>query len=426
MKTKHKNISGSLAIATASLLGCVSHSTLVSAEEDWEIDTSVLYYSETGRVSLVEPIIRARKDFGDESFLNFKLVIDTLTGSSANGAIPTTEAQTFTSASGNSTYSTPASEAPLDPNFRDNRVAISVDWEHSLAKNWRASYGLNYSNEINYESIGVSTAFNRDFNQKNSTLTFGLSYNADSVNPIGGIPFAMTFMDVNGPSKAVKSGAEDKNVYDILIGWTQVISRKDLMQFNFNYGNESGYLDDGYKILSVVDGTTGDLSANLNQRYVYEKRPDSRTRQAAYWRWSHQFTTDVFRLSYRYFWDDWGITSHTVDSRYRWEFTKGQYLEPHARYYVQSAADFYNTSLIDTEVSPTTIASADYRLADMISTTLGIKYGIEIGNSSEISFRAEAISQQADPSRVIGNQSNQDLVPDVNAVFFQLNYSIIF
>jgi len=421
---KYKPVRNSLAVATASLLGSVAHSPSVQAEGDWEVDTSLMYYSETDRVSLYEPVIRVRKDLGNDSFLNMRLVVDTLTGSSANGAIPTSSAQTFSTPSGGeSTYTTPANTVPLDPSFHDTRVALSGEWERPMGANWRAIYGLNLSNEFDYQSIGLSATFNRDFNQKNSTLTLGVAYNADTVKPVGGAPVGLSAMPLPPvEDKTVMGSNLNKDVYDILIGWTQILGKKDLMQFNFNYGNESGYLNDPYKILSVVDGTTGDLIGT--DPYIFEKRPDDRTRQALFWRWSHQFETDVLRMSYRYFWDDWGITSHTFDTHYRWELGGGHYIEPHLRYYTQGAADFYHTSLVDGSIP--NYASADYRLADLTTTTFGLKYGVELSKDSEFSFRAESITQQAEPSVVIGNQASQDLVPDVESIVLQLNYSLIF
>ena len=98
------------------------------------------------------------------------------------------------------------------------------------------------------------------------------------------------------------------------------------------------------------------------------------------------------------------------------------YIEPHVRYYTQTAADFYHTSLIDGQTY--NYASADYRLADLTTTTLGIKYGI--GKDSEFSIRAEHMVQSAEPSQVIGNQSAQDLVPDVDANMLTLNYILQF
>ena len=161
-----------------------------------------------------------------------------------------------------------------------------------------------------------------------------------------------------------------------------------------------------------------------DRRYVYENRPDDRTRHALYARWSHQFTQDVLHLSYRYYTDDWGIDSHTVDAKYRWELGSRSYLEPHLRYYTQSAADFYNTSLIDGE--SVQYASADYRLGDLTTTTIGLKYGYALSNKSELGLRIESITQSIDPSRVIGNQSQQDLTPDIEAMMIQASYILQF
>ena len=42
--------------------------------------------------------------------------------------------------------------------------------------------------------------------------------------------------------------------------------------------------------------------------------------------------------------DDWKIDSHTVELRYRWDLGSFD-LQPHVRYYMQSAADFYHGAL---------------------------------------------------------------------------------
>lgn len=425
MQLKSKSVRRSLAMATASLLG--SSATAVQALEinsNWEVDSSVLYYSEADRVSLWEPVIRVKKDFGDDRFLTIKTVIDTLTGASANGAIATGSAQTFTTPSGNSTYTTGANQTPLDPSFHDSRVAVNFDWEQPLAQDLSGNFGVNFSNEFDYQSIGLSSTLRWDLNQKNSTFSAGLAYNSDSVKPVGGAPTGLSSMPVYPSVKSTTGSTKDKTVYDVVLGWTQVMSRRDLLQVNYVYGNESGYLSDPYKILSVVDGTTGDLIADPAQRYLYEKRPDSRTRHSIYAQWSHQFTDDVFRMSYRYYTDDWGINSHTLDMKYRYELNSKHFLEPYFRYYTQTAADFYNTSLVDGQIPD--YASADYRLADLTSLSYGIKYGWNISDDSEFGLRLGLMQQSADPSVVIGNQSQQDLVPDVKATLIQFNYTLQF
>ena len=139
MQLKNKKpIRNTLSLATASLLGSVAPvSQALEVASDWEVDTSVLYYAEKDRVSLWEPVIRLRKDFGNDRFLNFRTVVDSLTGSSANGAIPTSTAQTFTTPSGGSSYTTGANTTPLDPSFHDTRVAINLDWEQPCKRCYR-------------------------------------------------------------------------------------------------------------------------------------------------------------------------------------------------------------------------------------------------------------------------------------------------
>lgn len=431
-----------LAMATATLLGNAAHTaTANAANNPWEVDTAVMSYNETGRVSLIEPVIRMRKDKGNDEFFTLKLTVDTLTGASPTGAIPATTPQTFSGPSGRSSYTVPAYTMPLDPNFHDTRIALNTEWEQPAGTATKSIYGVNVSTERDYTSIGASANYNFDFNSKNTTLTTGISVNADSVKPIGGTPTALATVPVTttggGETDGEGGGGGEsigfslninKRVYDVLLGVTQVMSRKDLLQVNFNYGMERGYLTDPYKMLSVVD-SNGNLIPNTTApyyTYVYEKRPDTRNRLALYTRWSHQFTTDVLRLSYRAYSDSWGIHSNTVDMHYRYELGERYFLEPHLRYYKQTAADFYHTSLLQSELDGLDYASADYRLADMSSKTVGLKFGWLVGKHSEMGIRAEYITQQAQPSSVIGDQNQLDLLPPVKAAIYQLNYSFQF
>jgi hypothetical protein len=383
----------------------------------------LLYYSESDRVSAAEPVIRARKPLGDDEYVNLRIVIDSLTGSSANGAIPTDAPQTFTSPSGERTYTTPANRTPLDPSFLDTRFALNAEWEKPLTRTLRGVFGFNGSKEYDYTSVGVSATLARDFNNRNTTISGGLSYNADTVDPVGGAPLGLSAVPTSvGAPKQTLSDSEGKNVTELLLGWTQVIDRKTLMQFNYSFGKDDGYLTDPYKLLSVVDGATGVLAATP---YLYEKRPDSRTRQSLYWKTRHQFSEDVLTTVYRYYRDDWGVQAHTVDLRYRWELGGGHYLQPHLRYARQNAADFYRYFLIDGQTPE--FASADYRLGDMTTTTFGVKYGVALARNREFGVRLEVMQQSGEgrPAEAIGVTRNQDLYPTVDAVIFQLSYSFL-
>lgn len=415
MQLKETSIRGALAFATCSLLSATSHSAQAASapdDDEWEIDSAVLFYSEgSDRISLVEPVVSARKALGGDEYVSMRLVVDVLTGASPNGAIPTDGVQTFTTPSGNSTYLVQPGETPLDSTFRDTRVALNGAWEKPLSERLRGVFSANFSTEYDYQSMGVTATLAQDFNNRNTTLSAGLAYSQDAIDPVGGAPVGLTPMPGFPAVKATRGGSEDKTVSELLLGVTQVLSRRTLMQLNYTYGLDDGYLTDPYKLVSVTDGA-GNLSAG--DPYLYEKRPDERVRQAIFWRTLHQLTEDVIDVSYRYYWDDWGLSSHTFDTRYRYELGRGHYLQPHARLYKQSAADFYRFNLVEGE-SPE-FASADYRLGDMTTTTLGLKYGLAMSDSQEFSVRAEYMNQSDD----------NDRFEDVDAVILQASYSFLF
>ncbi|MGD8884592.1 MAG: DUF3570 domain-containing protein [Gammaproteobacteria bacterium] len=441
---KPKSISGALATATCALLGThLPHPAAASEPfKNWEYDSALLYYSEQDRVTAVEPVISARNDMGNDQFLNFKFVVDALSGASANGAVPADKTQTFSGPSGQKSYSVAPNETPLDPTFEDTRFAANVLWEKPTSRYLKALLGANFSTETDYTSLGVSATFTYDANNKNTTLSAGASFSHDTVSPIGGAPDPFTEVPTSSTSGGENEGDDDgeggegeggetKNVTDLLFGVTQVLSRHTLTQFNYSIGQSSGYLTDPYKLLTVVDPVTGDLvpavDPNNTYRYLHERRPDSRTRQSVYWKTNHQFTDDVVYLTYRYYWDDWDVKSHTVDLRYRYELGRHHYLQPHARYYQQTAANFYRYYLVDGEPLPQ-YASADYRLGDMTTTTFGLLYGAELGKNSEFTFRAEYMKQsnQGYPADAIGKLRDYNLSPDVKAIILQASYNVKF
>jgi len=402
-----------------------------AAEGDWDIDTAVLYYGEgDGRVQAFEPGISASREMGDDERLSMRMVVDALTGSTPNGAHASTVVQTFTNPSGNGVYTVVPGELPLNDTFHDTRVALGLDWEKPIDRLSKIIWGASLSSEIDYQSLGVSATYLQDMNNRNTTLTAGIALGSDKVKPIGHVPDPLTPMRISGTQNRL--GADDtKTITELMLGITQVISRRTLMQLNFTYGKSDGYLNDYNKVLSVVDSTgallpTGWASAG-DLPYLYEKRPDLRTRNALFFKTVHHLEEDVINFSYRYFWDDWGITSHTLDMKYRYEMNAGNYLQPHLRYYMQDAADFYKHDLVqgagaDVDLAGNVLvnfASSDYRLAEFDSITLGLKYGFPVGDTSEFSARAEIITQTTND----GNVRAGEETPDLTAVVLQANYS---
>lgn len=441
-----KRIGGALAAAACGLLGVAAPVRTPAAEPaansnegGWDVDTAFLYYGESdSRVQDASLSAIAVRDFGDDRKLSLDLGLDTLTGASPSGAIAADRPQTFTSPSGRSTYTTPAGVVPLDSSFHDTRFALNAAWSQPLARLYTLNAGLGVSTEFDYQHIGANAGLARDFNQRNTTLSFALAYAQDKVKPSGGVPLPFSSMgdavgggedDAGQPNRSGDS--EDKKVLDVLVGFTQVLGRHSLLRVNYSYSDSSGYLTDPYKILSVVDPVSGEPVVRIpppgadgpDGVYLFEHRPDQRTRQSLYGELRQDFSGKVLSLGYRYSTDDWQIDSHTLEARFRFPMGDSSYFEPHLRYYTQTAADFYRYSLADGAALPE-FASADARLADLGAYTVGLKYGRKTSDGNEWSARLELYHQtsKAPASTLIGNQPGNVQMPDFDAVILQFGY----
>lgn len=442
--TNKTNVPGNVRLALAAASMSLLH-PVVQAEENtpWQVDSALLVYSEAdSRVTAIEPIVALKKDLGDEHIFSVKLTLDSLTGASPNGALPANEVQTFTGPSGKGTYTAEAGELPLDDQFKDTRVAINLNWEQPFGEHNRFSIGGNFSNEYDFKSAALSAAIARDFNNKNTTVSLGVNLESDSIDPVGGTPIPMATMintldETDEAEQTAKSGnSESKTVTDALIGITQVMNRHWLMQFNYSYGTSSGYHTDPYKIASVLDDTGALAESPLvpgTRWYLYESRPDTRARHSVFFGNKYHLTEDVIDFSYRYYTDDWGIDSHTLDLRYRYQFAGNMYLEPHLRWYNQTAADFYRLFVSESTetaggVSTLEYLSADPRLSEFTGTSVGLKYGIEFSRSSEFYIRAEQYTQSYDAKAPASmtNLQGLDLAPDLSAVSVLVGYSFEF
>lgn len=432
---KPRRLRRNLLLASCALLG--SQAPARADAGDWSFDAAVLYYSETDRVTAVEPVLNIRIGLVDEDYLNLKFVADALSGASPNGAMNSTLPQVFTRTSGNAGYTVPAGAYPLDPSFTDSRYAANLTWSHVIDRLWRLNLGANASTEHDYQSVGANIVLARDLNKRNTTLSAGLSVESDSIEPIGGVPDPLAAMPPPraGAGEGGEGEGEDefegsrggsgesKTVIDALLGVTQVISRTWIAQLNYAYSVANGYQTDPYKLVSILNTAPGQ-PLGLPVETIYEKRPDSRHKQAVYLGNKIYLGGDVLDLSYRRAWDDWGIDSDTWELRYRWALAGGYYLEPHLRYYQQTAADFYRRGLLDTDPLPAAV-SADYRLAAFTGRTAGLEFGKRFSGGNELSARLEYYEQSggSDPHVDIGIQQAFELFPKLKATIVQVSYS---
>ena len=435
-KSKPLALGPRLALATGALLGAASAH---AADSGWQTDSAVMFYNESGgRVSAIEPVINIKRTYDDGSDINARFVYDSLTGSSPNGAARANVTQTFTSASGAGTTTTAAAlqaplqtrssasggssyvynsattgdsqgtvysiapgALPLDPSFSDQRFVGNLSWGTPLQDNFSMNLGGNISTEHDFTSVSFNGALLRDFNDKNTTLSLGTNLEFDNSNPIGGVPVPLSTYVAHNTT----GSSDNKQVYDLMFGVTQIWSRRWIMQLNFSVSKASGYQNDPYKILTVA--TDGNLIADPTDStrylYLYESRPRARQKDAVYLQNKIAiFNNDVVNVDYRYMKDDWGVKSQTANLTYHWQYSEHFYLEPHVRYYRQTAADFYQPFLstgTDVNVNGSTVtpllanASSDPRLGAFSADTVGLKLGFPLSADEEFTVRAEYYQQ---------------------------------
>ncbi|MBB1474668.1 DUF3570 domain-containing protein [Shewanella sp. SG41-3] len=428
--TSKQNIASALALASCSLLNQqVSAAEATPANDDWKVDAAIMYYGEQDRVQAAEAIGNVQKAFGETSLLDMKIVVDSLTGASASGAVAQDESQTFTRPSGDGQYTVSSGETPLDDTFHDTRVQLSANWQEVLNQDWTGNVGVYGSKEFDYLSMGINAGLERSFNKNNTTVSLSGAFSNDVVDPVGGRPVAMSQMVFRGNyasdadyqaafDQTRLAGDDTKQTSDIMFGVTQIINRNWLMQANYGLSSVSGYMTDPYKILSEVDAN------GQTQAYRYENRPDSRLKHSVFLLTKGALDSGVVDFSYRYSTDDWDIQSHTLETHYRYYFSPSIYGQLHLRYYQQQAAEFYRPFLMSGDAIPE-YSSADYRIGDMTAYTIGLKFGQRLSGGHELSYRIEYYQQNPENNgtQLPGQLQNYDLFPAVKAIVAQVSYS---
>lgn len=248
-------------------------------------------------------------------------------------------------------------------NMKDTRRATSAAVSHYMP-NSSVTIGVSVSNESDYESRSLSFSGTLESEDKNTTFAYGAGLTRDKITAFG----------LN----------EDKQVAEFMLGVTQVLTPKDIVQINATFSNGDGYFSDPYKL--------------------FDQRPDTRNHYTLLGRWNHfiEPLDATSRLSYRYYGDTWGIRSNTLTGELVKPLRGGWTLTPSVRLYSQSAADFYldPTSLPAPTIPPglnaSTILSEDQRLSAFGGLTLGLKVEKKLDPNWTVDLKYERYEQRSD------------------------------
>ncbi|MDE2110542.1 MAG: DUF3570 domain-containing protein [Alphaproteobacteria bacterium] len=416
-----------------------------------ELDSALLVYKESsGRVQAIEPATDLSVHGVEGQILTLGLVADAVSGATPNGAVPSDQTQTFvtpvkivtgghsggtttvTSASGGSTiihlpstpgqvstvarqYTVSPNTLPVDKGFHDHRLAANFSWSQPLGGISLVGFGGGYSIEQDYRAITGNARISQNFNADNTTVSLAVNTELDSSFPYGGVPTPMTVM--NGQLKTPTS--RSKTQIGFVVDLTEVMTRRWLMQLNYSCDTLSGYQNDPYRIISTLDPVSAEPTS-----YLYENRPNKRTTQSIFWDNKFDYGPTVTELSLRYFKDSWGITSKTVELSERISLSSSIYVEPNARWYQQSAANFFHYYLLNNQTIPT-YASSDTRLGKFTSMTVGLKVGFKLSGRTELYLAGDYYRQTGNghPASAFGQLRQQNLFGGTSAAFALLGYT---
>jgi len=386
MQLKHKK--KRIAAIAGTLLSSLHVAPVHSEKADWEYDITAFRYAESDdRVSDNSIKFQASRITEALQALSFGLSYDSLSGASAGGYV-----------------ALDGSGSPRLTPIEDTRIAGNISLAQPLSNGLTITGGGSFSTEDDYLHTGFNGALSKELNNKNTVLNLGYAYSGDKIEGVVGNPTPRSYTN----SGVGTIGEQDKTVNDIILGVTQVLNKRAIAQLNYSFSNSSGYLNDPYKVVSVVN------SQGIPQRYIYEARPGDRTANGIYGALNYRFDSGVLKPSYRFFSDDWGIQSNTFELKYAFQLTGKSILEPRFRLYSQSRADFYRGQIGDAE-APSQYLSSDYRLDEFSAITLGIQYRFHDQADREWRFGVDFYNQTpgTNPDQLPGQS---DLNPGITAI----------
>lgn len=213
--------------------------------------------------------------------------------------------------------------ANTSASYSDIRVypSLSYTMENDQTGNTFGA-GVSSSTEFDYQSFGGNISFSKKTKDRNGEFTAKFQTYLDQVKMINPIELRSTLG--NGST-------EGRNTFAGTLSYSQVVNRNFQILFQADIVSQQGYLALPFHRVYFNDGT-------VHQEYL----PDNRFKIPLAVRASY-FLGDniIIRAYYRYYTDDWKLTSHTTDLEVPVKISPFFSLSPFYRYYTQSAVKYF-------------------------------------------------------------------------------------
>ncbi len=240
----------------------------------------------------------------------------------------------------------------------DTRIYPSLTWTiENEKKGTTIGIGASSSTEYDYQSFGGKLLFNKT--TKNKNTDFGLQVQAfmDQVKLI-----TPTELRTGGGREDDDYGSSPRNSYSASWNISHIVNKNMQVMLLGDVIKQDGFLSLPFHRVYFADNS-------VHQ----ENLPSSRLKIPVAGRLNYFFGSKVIaRTYYRYYKDDWGITSHTINIETPYKINSFFSVTPYYRYYTQTAADYFQPYKIHTATNK--FYTSNYDLSKFSSQFFGVGF----------------------------------------------------
>jgi hypothetical protein len=289
----------------------------------------------------------------------------------------------------------------------------NLGYSHSSDnRNLIVGANLSFAKEFDYSSLGFGGSFTKLFNEKNTEIDLKANVYLDTWSPRypheiisylqagqslnAGFFRNAPILDQNGtvinkngtavwsPLNTTLVDNTSRNTYSVSLSFSQIISKRAQFSVFLDVVQQDGWLANPMQRVYFADRPNyyiGNASSIANYTSKtntdvfqladdIERLPDTRLKIPVGARFNYYINEYVtLRTYYRYYFDDWGISSHTADIELPIKISDKFTIYPTYRYYTQTAADYF--APYEQHLSTDAFYTSDYDLSKFNANQYG-------------------------------------------------------
>ncbi|WP_400073574.1 DUF3570 domain-containing protein [Zobellia russellii] len=266
----------------------------------------------------------------------------------------------------------------------DTWVNLTGSYRHSSDDRndvWSAKFSV--SSEYDYFSFGFGGSYAKLFNEKNTEASINANMYLDkwtTIYPFELRPFGNDGVgffrpnEITGNSNYTPNFTEldktNRNSYSLGLGLSQILHKNVQGLISFDIINQQGLLSTPFQRVYFSD-VPNSFIENFQLADDIERLPDGRLKFALGGRLNWYLNEILtLRTYYRYYFDDWGVHSHTASIEAAVKLNNKFTLYPSYRFYNQSAADYF--APYERHLSNEEFYTSDYDLSEYTANQYGL------------------------------------------------------